>query len=113
VKRTDLVFLVSVFGFAGVFSLMSLSKAVRVLPGTSDAAAPLGAAGEARDVDMERLRHLLRLDGLSDHEAEYYKKLPVTPERAKAELRPKPKRSNGSKDFRKLEGAARPGANDQ
>ena len=79
-KRAEVVFLLSVFGFASVFSLMSVSQAIRLAPAGSAAevAAP-GAAGQARDVDMEKLQQLLRQGRLSKHEAEFYKEFTVSP----------------------------------
>ena len=77
VKKSDAVFLTSVLGVASVFALTSLTHAVRLLPDPSGMnAAAAGAAGEARDVDMEALESFLRSGYLSDHEAEYYKSLP-------------------------------------
>jgi len=76
-KKSDVVFLTAVLGVAGAFSLVSLSHAVRILPRASMSAAPVrGVAGEARDVDMERLQELLRRNYLSDREAEFYKVVP-------------------------------------
>jgi hypothetical protein len=73
-NRTEIVFLLCVFGFAGTISWQSLSQTMRLLPGRSDAtSAVVGAAGKARDVDMDRLLPLLRQRSLSEHEAEFYK----------------------------------------
>jgi hypothetical protein len=79
-RRIEVVFLAAVLGFASVFVGRSLSQAVALLPTASDEAAFLGTAGKPRDVDMGRLRLLLRQRALSDHEAEFYKPAKETPE---------------------------------
>lgn len=74
-RRTDAIYLLAVGVLALVFALDVVSRAVG--PDTSGATAT-GGAGRARDVDMERLRRLLRQGYLSDHEALYYR--PCDPE---------------------------------
>jgi hypothetical protein len=86
VKKAEAAFLLSVLGIAGAFSLMSISQAVSLQPSRGrTAAAAAGAAGQARDVDVETLRRLLRQGYLSEHEAEFYKQLPASPGSAKAQ----------------------------
>ena len=73
-KKVEAVFLASVFGVAGVFTLMSLAQVARLYSAKSDAdAAVVGTAGEARDVDMEKMQRLLRQGYLSEQEAKFYK----------------------------------------
>jgi hypothetical protein len=72
-RKTDIVFLVCVLGFAGLLAARSVTQAIPLLPGgTPSASAALRAAGQPRDVDMTRLKYLLDGRALSDHEAEFY-----------------------------------------
>jgi len=46
------------------------------MPSTEDyPAAFLASGGQTRDVDMQRMRTLIEQKKLSDHEAEFYKKI--------------------------------------
>ena len=77
-RRIDALFLASVFVVASAFSWMSLSNAVRSRPTAAPShSASIKAAGEARDVDMDRLQQMLRQGDLSEREAEFYKPLPA------------------------------------
>jgi hypothetical protein len=76
-KRSEAVYLWCALGVAAVFCAMTLSQAARLLPGRSVEHVVHGAAGQSRDVDMDRLLPQLRRRELSDREAEFYKKLPV------------------------------------
>lgn len=72
-RRTDIIFLVCAFGFALLITVRSITLAIPLLPGRTFPDQPtMGAAGQARDVDMQRLRALLKQRALSDHEAEFY-----------------------------------------
>ncbi len=76
-KKIDVVFLVSVLGFASFLSVKSVTQAVSLLPTRSASESEaFGAAGKARDVDVERLLQLLREQRLSHREAEFYKPSP-------------------------------------
>ena len=73
-RKRNIAFMTAVLGVASVFTLISLSFAVRLIPTVSDNhETTAGAAGEARDVDMDLLQQLLRANQLSDREAEFYK----------------------------------------
>ncbi len=77
-RKIDVIFLFCVLGFAGFFAARSVTKAIPLLPSrTISDSADLGAAGQARDVDMTKLNTLLDQDALSDHEALFYQ--PVGP----------------------------------
>lgn len=79
-RKVEIAFVLAVLGFAVVFSAMSLSYAARARAAATDAApAPLGAAGRARDVDIEKVKRLIRQGYLSDREAKFYRKLPGLP----------------------------------
>jgi len=74
-RKSEIVFLTCVFGFSGLFAVQSLTRAVPLLPWrVSQTPEFLGAAGQPREVDMERLEPLLESGALSHHEAEFYKK---------------------------------------
>jgi hypothetical protein len=73
-KKTDALFLASVFVTGGMIALLSASQAFRLLPSRgAGEPANAGAAGQARDVDMEKLQRLFRQGRLSQREAEYYR----------------------------------------
>ena len=75
-RKIDFIFLFCVLGFAGFFAARSITHAIPLLLGrTITDSADLGAAGQARDVDMTKLRTLLDQDALSDHEALFYQPL--------------------------------------
>jgi len=75
-RKIDIVFLFCVLGFAGFFAARSVTHAIPLLPGqTITDSAALGSAGQARDVDMTKLKSLLDQDALSDHEALFYQPL--------------------------------------
>ena len=75
-RKWDLAFLICVGGAATAFSVATVSQAVRFSPGSSSAdTTRLGVAGQSRDVNMRHLEELLRGKSLSDHEAEFYKRV--------------------------------------
>lgn len=80
-KKAEIGFLCAVVLFAVIFSALSLSEAGEVIAGILRADYALaGVAGEARDIDVEKVKDLIRQRHLSDHEAEFYKKVPSLPE---------------------------------
>ncbi|MBA7619649.1 Polyamine aminopropyltransferase [subsurface metagenome] len=69
-------FVVGVLVVAVLVSTVSVSRFLQVIPagfGQSAVSAPSG--GEPRDVDMQRIRTMIRQKRLSDQEAEFYKKV--------------------------------------
>lgn len=79
-RKIDILFLFCVLGFAGFFAARSVTHAIPLLPGrTITDSAALGAAGQARDVDMTKLKSLLDQDALSDHEALFYQPVGAPP----------------------------------
>jgi hypothetical protein len=77
-RKTDVAFLCSVLSVAGLVAGRLVTRSLPLLPGATAPATPaLGAAGQARDVDMLKLQRLLERRTLSDHEAEFYE--PVGP----------------------------------
>jgi len=80
-KKTEIAFLISVFSFATFFALVSIRETMRWMPVEASLARTAGgAAGQPREVDMDKLRRMLRRHDLSSHEAMYYKPLasPIT-----------------------------------
>ena len=74
-RRADIAFLISVALMAVVFLLPTLSRFTSVLTRESGSGVVLTpAGGTPRDVDMKKLRQLLRARRLSDHEALFYQR---------------------------------------
>ena len=77
-RTNDIAFLICVALAAATFAARSVSEAIPLLPWSgASAAAPTGAAGQARDVDMDRLLRLLDQGALSRHEAEFYRPVQI------------------------------------
>jgi len=68
-------FLVPVMLAAILISAFSISSALQTVTTQMALTSTPGSAGRVRDVDLEKIRNLIRRKRLSDHEAEYYKKL--------------------------------------
>jgi hypothetical protein len=80
VKRTDIAYLLAVAAFATLFAVGSVRSATEVIAQRSAGDAAFSpTAGEPRDVDMEKLRRLLRSRSLSDREAQHYKRVDEAP----------------------------------
>jgi len=56
-------------------SAISIRSFIRELPAPSTASAAVSSAGRTRGVDLQQIRTLIRENKLSDHEADYYKKV--------------------------------------
>lgn len=79
-RRTEIVFLLSVCVFAVAFATLTLSEAAKVITWSGGAENTfLPSAGAPRDVDMQRLQRLLERRSLSDREALYYKQVEDSP----------------------------------
>ena len=79
-KRTEIAYLLAVAAFATLFAAGSIRSAARVIARRSAGDAAFSpTSGEPRDVDMEKLRRLLRSRSLSDHEAQHYKRVDEAP----------------------------------
>ncbi len=70
-------YLVAAALIAALFvSAISVKKFLEVAPVTIEhAAPPASAAGQPRDIDLQRVRSLIERKQLSDHEAQFYKKV--------------------------------------
>ena len=68
-------FLVPVVLAAIFISAVSVSSAWQTLSSEMALTAAPGSAGRIHDVDLDKIRTLIRQQKLSDHEADYYKKL--------------------------------------
>ena len=73
-NRSEKLLLAAAFLFAGAIAAVSLAEGARLLSGAG-ASRVDPVAGEPRDVDMERLRRLLRTRALSEHEALHYRRM--------------------------------------
>jgi hypothetical protein len=77
-RRTERIYLTAVFLLGLVFVWITLSHAEKALSRlTATEAVGTGTAGKPRDVDLERIKALIREKRLSGHEAEFYKKVPA------------------------------------
>jgi predicted membrane-bound spermidine synthase/Na+-translocating ferredoxin:NAD+ oxidoreductase RnfG subunit len=56
-------------------SVLSVRSLVSELPASSTASAAVSSAGQPRNVDMQQIRKMIRENKLSDHKADYYKKV--------------------------------------
>ena len=68
-------FLVPVVLAAIFISAVSISSALETVTTEMALSPAAGSAGEIRNVDLEKIRTLIRQQKLSDHEAQYYKKV--------------------------------------
>ena len=69
-------FVVGVLLVAIFVSTVSISRFLQVIPaGLSQPVVSASAAGQPRDVDLQRIRTMIRQKRLSDQEAEFYKKV--------------------------------------
>ncbi|MBA7701781.1 hypothetical protein ES703_110527 [subsurface metagenome] len=69
-------FVVGVLIAAALVSTVSVSRFLQVVPaGFGQPAVSASSGGEPRDVDMQRIRTMIRQKRLSDREAEFYKKV--------------------------------------
>jgi len=69
---------------AAIFvSAVSVDRFLQVMPASADyPGVSLASGGQPRDVDLQRIRKLIQEKKLSDHEAEFYKKLEEGPKKA-------------------------------
>ncbi len=75
-KRVEIAFVAAVLVFAVAFSAVSVSRARKADAGEADAGgASVGAAGKMREVDVGKMRRLIRQGYLSDHEADFSQEL--------------------------------------
>lgn len=68
-------FLAAVLVIALGISVLSVRSLVRELPAPSYAAAATISGGQPRDVDLQKVKTMIRENKLSDKEADYYKKI--------------------------------------
>jgi hypothetical protein len=73
--KTAGVFLTCVLAVAIFVSALSASRFLRVVPAGLDYVATSAAGGQPRDIDLERIREMIRQGKLSDKEADFYKKI--------------------------------------
>ena len=78
--RNDRYFLAAVVLCALLFVALTWQNTAGVMQERATAAERPGAAGQAREVDVDRVQEMIRRGHLSDHEAAFYSPVP-TPER--------------------------------
>jgi hypothetical protein len=77
-RRTERVYLTAVLVLAIIFAWITVTQAGKAISRlTTPEAAGTPSAGQPRDVDLERIKELIRDKRLSGHEADFYKKVPV------------------------------------
>jgi spermidine synthase len=75
-KLQDRYFIMGVLVIAVFISTVSVSRFLQVIPASfGQPAKTQPAGGEPRDVDLQRIRTMIRQNRLSDREAEFYKKI--------------------------------------
>ena len=72
-RKTDVLFLICVLSFAGLFAARTVALSVPLFwdKNGSDSAS-FGVAGQSQNIDTVKLKRLLESRALSDHEAEFY-----------------------------------------
>lgn len=77
-RRTERVYLTAVLVLAMILAWITLTQAGKAISRlTTTEAAGTPSAGKPRDVDLERIKELIREKRLSGHEADFYKKVTV------------------------------------
>lgn len=74
-KEYDIVFAACVLIVALFISAVSTGRFLEVVPAGSEVVTVSASGGRPRDVDMQRVRTMIREKKLSDKEAEFYKKI--------------------------------------
>ncbi|MHC4571030.1 MAG: 4Fe-4S binding protein [Planctomycetota bacterium] len=74
-KLLSRYFVVVVLAVTIFVSTVSISRFLQVIPASLEYPTSLAAGGQPRDVDLERIRTMIRQQKLSDQEAEFYKKV--------------------------------------
>ncbi len=76
IKLLSRYFVAGVVAVAALVSMVSVNRFLQVIPaGLSQPVVSASAAGQPRDVDLQRIRIMIRQKRLSDQEAEFYKKV--------------------------------------
>jgi len=74
-KLLSRYFVVVVLAVVILVSTVSVSRFLQVIPAGLEYPTALAAGGQPRDVDLQRIRTMIRQKRLSDQEAEFYKKV--------------------------------------
>jgi len=75
IKLLSRYFVVVVLAVTIFVSTVSVSRFLQVIPAGLEYPTALASGGQPRDVDLERIRTMIRQQKLSDQEAEFYKKV--------------------------------------
>ena len=76
-RKIEVVYLAAVMAVALLFAGLTLRQGVLAISrGLASESPAAGTAGKPRDVDLNRIRKLIREKHLSDHEAEFYREVP-------------------------------------
>ena len=80
-QRSTPVLLTGVLVVAIFVSTVSVRRFLQVVPAGTDKEVVSVTGGQVRDVDVQRVREMIRQKQLSDKESEFYKRLEETPEK--------------------------------
>ncbi len=79
-RKVEIAFVLAVLSFAVAFSVMSLLHTGKARAASADIRpVSFGAAGRARDVDIEKVKRLIHQGYLSDREAKFFREHPGSP----------------------------------
>lgn len=78
-NRSETFFIIAVTILALLFSVLTLVNTGHVAIRKFAQETAFGTAGTARDVDLDRVKQLIKEKNLSDHEAEFYRPAGATP----------------------------------
>ena len=78
-QKSAPVFLTCVLAVALFVSSVSVSRFLQVIPAGADTDVVSVTGGQPRDVDLQRVREMIRQKQLSDKESEFYKRIEETP----------------------------------
>lgn len=71
-NRTERFFIVAVLLFAIIFTVTTAIHTGEIIERRAALHTQTGVAGQARDIDVEQIRQLIRQQRLSNHEALFY-----------------------------------------
>ncbi len=75
-QKNEKIFILAVAAVALIFCALTLSQTRGLLAqSVLESTAPAGSAGTPRTLDLQQIKQMIQQQNLSDHEADFYKKL--------------------------------------
>ncbi len=75
-QKNEKIFLLTVAAVALLFCALTLSQTHGLLAQSAlESTTPAGSAGTPRTLDLNQIKQMIQQNSLSDHEADFYKKL--------------------------------------